>query len=81
LEKIKEKKFFRKNLKLNLEDGNLHLKTWFKFLFGNRLGPYVPTTKDICEDILKCAKLNSNDLVYDLGCGVYYYLINRMQDY
>lgn len=31
--------------------------------------PYVPTPEDVVEGMLKIAKVNSGDMLYDLGCG------------
>jgi tRNA G37 N-methylase Trm5 len=31
--------------------------------------PYVPTTTEVVNAMLKLAKVTSNDVVYDLGCG------------
>lgn len=39
-------------------------------LFGPKLDvPYVPTRTDVVNGMLKLAKVNKNDTVYDLGCG------------
>jgi SAM-dependent methyltransferase len=31
--------------------------------------PYVPTTQKVVDAMLKMANVNSNDVLYDLGCG------------
>lgn len=31
--------------------------------------PYVPTSSEVVKGMLKLAKVNKNDMVYDLGCG------------
>jgi SAM-dependent methyltransferase len=31
--------------------------------------PYVPTTREVVEQMLRMAKVGKSDLVYDLGCG------------
>jgi ribosomal protein L11 methylase PrmA len=31
--------------------------------------PYVPTTPEVVDAMLELAKVNSKDVVYDLGCG------------
>ena len=31
--------------------------------------PYVPTSQDVVDAMLKLAKVTNNDVVYDLGCG------------
>jgi SAM-dependent methyltransferase len=31
--------------------------------------PYVPTTMEVVDEMLRMAKVGKNDLVYDLGCG------------
>lgn len=31
--------------------------------------PYVPTRPEVVDAMLKLAKVNKNDVVYDLGCG------------
>jgi SAM-dependent methyltransferase len=33
------------------------------------LAPYVPTPQDVVERMLELAKVGSDDVVYDLGCG------------
>ncbi len=31
--------------------------------------PYVPTPEEVVEEMLKMARVNKNDVLYDLGCG------------
>lgn len=31
--------------------------------------PYVPTPQDVVDRMLQLAKVNKNDILYDLGCG------------
>jgi SAM-dependent methyltransferase len=38
-------------------------------LFQQSLAPYVPSPPDVVERMLALAKVTSDDLVYDLGCG------------
>jgi len=33
------------------------------------LAPYVPTPQDVVNQMLSLARVTSNDVVYDLGCG------------
>lgn len=33
------------------------------------VGPYVPSTADIVNEMLEFARISSTDIVYDLGCG------------
>ena len=49
--------------------GGLWLGTWAKFLLGWRLGPYVPTPPHVVSRMLRLARVETKDVVYDLGCG------------
>ena len=42
---------------------------------------YIPCTQEIVEAILKLAKVNSQDILYDLGCGDGRILITAAQQY
>mmetsp|Transcript_19554 Transcript_19554/g.23450 ORF Transcript_19554/g.23450 Transcript_19554/m.23450 type:complete len:169 (-) Transcript_19554:146-652(-) len=48
---------------------SLWLGTWAKFLLRTRLGPYVPTPHHVCSRLLKLAKVQPTDKVFDIGCG------------
>ncbi len=46
---------------------------FFLFIFSNKIiaqdVPYVPTSYEVVEAMLRLADVNSDDVVYDLGCG------------
>ncbi len=43
--------------------------------------PYVPTRPEVVNSMLKLAKVNKNDTVYDLGCGDGRIVIASAKDY
>jgi len=47
---------------------NFELHTQQKEKLKN-LAPFVPTPEKVVEKMLKLAKVNKNDIIYDLGCG------------
>lgn len=40
-----------------------------KTIIGTKLAPYNPTNIDAIHIAIDLLKLNSNDILYDLGCG------------
>lgn len=51
-------------------------------ILGPRLDvPYVPTRTEVVNGMLKLAKVNKNDTVYDLGCGDGRIVISAAKDY
>ena len=45
------------------------------------VAPYVPTPITVVKNMLKLAKANDNDVVYDLGCGDGRILIAAVKDF
>jgi len=45
------------------------------------LAPYVPTPQPVVEKMLSLAKVNADDVVYDLGCGDGRIVITAAQKY
>ena len=43
--------------------------------------PYVPTSQEVVDAMLKLAKVSKNDVVYDLGCGDGRIVITAAKDY
>lgn len=48
---------------------HLWLGSWFKYLIGSRLAPFVPTPVHVGRRMLQLADVREHDRVYDLGCG------------
>lgn len=61
--------------------GDLWLGSWFRFIIGNRLAPYVPTPLAIGQRMLDLARVNQDDVCYDLGCGDGRLLVAAAQKY
>eukprot|EP00736_Rhodelphis_marinus_P006482 Rmarinus@m.13024 len=49
--------------------GNKREEKWDEYLGRTTLGPYVPISDLIGEDMLQLANASKEDVVYDLGCG------------
>ena len=47
----------------------LHLGSWFQFITGRRLAPYVPTPQHVCERLMDLAAVSKGDCVHDVGAG------------
>jgi SAM-dependent methyltransferase len=47
----------------------LWLGSWARFVLGNRLAPFVPTSLPVCEAMLRLANVGPRDVLVDLGCG------------
>lgn len=43
--------------------------------------PYVPTTQEVVDAMLELAKVNGNDVLYDLGCGDGRIVVTAAQKY
>ena len=47
----------------------LHLGSWFAFITGRRLAPYVPTPQHVVERMLDLASVAKGECVHDVGAG------------
>ena len=45
------------------------------------LAPFVPTPQDVVDRMLKLAEVNSEDVIYDLGCGDGRIVITAAKDF
>jgi len=45
------------------------LSSWARFLSGNRLAPFVPTSPEVAARMLTLARLSPGERLCDLGCG------------
>lgn len=43
--------------------------SWVRFILRNRLGPYSPMEPIVVERMLSALKVDSTDVLFDLGCG------------
>lgn len=47
----------------------LHLGSWWQFVTGRRLAPYVPTPPHVVHSMLQLASVSKGDCVHDVGAG------------